>query len=703
MLFSWLTTKLSNISIKLFYPVDIPPAIVRSPLPTQCSIVAWQPRIDTPQKLLITQQRQGTTQKFTLSPTETVVESESTIPIDYVETIEIIADRQEYNQQTQMVTATGNVVMRFAQSVLTSDRLEINLTDKIAVAKGNVELQRGEQTLSGEKFKYYLIEDRGAISQAGGEVFLPSLRQDTTNRLPSTPVIPDRALSDRLISEQPITAVTSQPAIDLTLGSSRRLPRNNDSQGTINQLRFEAESLNFDGKTWQARDFRVTNDPFSPPELQLRAATANFTQTDELTSKLTTTKPRIVIDDSVSLPLLVNSLVFDRRSRPRSIVSFGFDGDERGGLYIERDFNLVGTERVSWSLTPQYFLQRALFPTAFRFSESEEGGVFNDSVWGLETEFNTILSRRASLDAELTFTSFDVNDLADNTRAKVAARQLIGNLERPHIFSLEYNYRERLFNGSLGFRTVRSSFGGIIASPELTLGNTGISLRYQGSIQNINAETDQNELLESNPEGDRVNLTRYQAAAFLNKGFFIWQGKPLPATKNQGLRYTPEPVVPYLELLTGISGVGSFYSNNDVQLSLRGNIGIQGQLGHFSRSWFDYTGFKLNYSQSIRVDESPFLFDRDVDRQTIFLGITQQIYGPMRLGLQTSFNLDNEDEISTDYILEYIRRTFNITLRYNPVLEIGSLSLQINNFNWQGDSRPFEENNITPVIQGVER
>ena len=703
MLFSWLTTKLSNISIKLFYPVDIPPAIVRSPLPTQCSIVALQPRIDTSQKLVITQQRQGRRQKFILSQTETVAEPKPTIPIDYVETIEIIADRQEYNQQTQMVTATGNVVMRFAQSVLTSDRLEIDLTDKIAVAKGNVELQRGEQTLSGEKFKYYLIEDRGVISQAGGEVFLPSLRQDTTNRLPSTPVIPDRALSDRLISEQPITAVTSQPAIDLTLGSSRRLPRNNDSQGTINQLRFEAESLNFEGKTWQARDFRVTNDPFSPPELELRAATANLTQTDELTSKLTTTKARIVIDDSVSLPLLVNSLVFDRRSRPRSIVSFGFDGDERGGLYIERDFNLVGTARVSWTLTPQYFLQRALFPTAFRFSESEEGGVFNDSVWGLETEFNTIFSPRASLDAELTFTSFDVNDLADNTRARVAARQLIGNLERPHIFSLEYNYRDRLFNGSLGFRTVRSSFGGIIASPELALGNTGISLTYQGSIQNINAETDRDELLESNPEGDRVNLTRYQAAAFFNKGFSIWRGKPLPATKNQGLRYTPQPVVPYLELLTGISGVGSFYSNNDVQLSLRGNIGIQGQLGHFSRSWFDYTGFKLNYSQSIRADESPFLFDRDVDRQTIFLGITQQIYGPIRLGVQTSFNLDNEDEISTDYILEYSRRTHNLTLRYNPVLEIGSLSLQINNFNWQGNSQPFEENNITPVIQGVER
>ncbi len=684
----------------MFYPVQIPPAIVRSPLPTQPPIVAFHqaPKSDTTQKLLITQQRQGATQRFTIANAEN-----STIPIDSVEVIEVIADRQQYNEQTQIITATGNVVMRFAQSVVTSDRLEVNLTDRLAVARGNVVLKRGEQTLLGEKLEYYLVQDRGVISQAGGEVYLPSLSQDISNRLPSDRVIPDRGLSDRLTTDQPITAVTSTPGIDLTVGNTTGVSTNDASQGTFNRLRFEAETVNFDAKTWQAMDFRVTNDPFSPPELELRAATANFTQIDPLTSKLITTKPRIVIDDSFSIPFLNNTLVFDRRRRQREILSFGFDGDERGGLYIERDFNIIDTERVTWTLTPQYFLQRALFPTAFRFSDSDEGGVFNSSTLGLKSQFNTIFSARTSLDADLTFTSLDLNDLADNTRAKIAARQLIGNLDRPHIFSLEYNYRDRLFNGSLGFQTVRNSIGALITSPDLTLGKTGISLRYQSSIQNINAETDRQELLRSQPEGNRVNLTRYQAAVLLNKSFSIWQGKALPATKDGGLRYTPAPVVPYLQLLTGISGVGSFYSNSDIQLSLRGNIGIQGQFGHFSRSWFDYTGFILNYSQAIRTDESPFLFDRDVDRTTISLGITQQIYGPIRFGVQTSFNLDNEDEISTDYILEYSRRTHNIILRYNPVLKIGSFGLQIYNFNWRGNSQPFEENKITPVIQGVER
>jgi hypothetical protein len=677
--------------------------LVRSPLIPQASIA----ELPTVHKLLIAQQRGGKKTQFIISNAEVVTpKNDATIPIDSVEVIEIIADRQQYDRQTGIVTATGNVVMRFAQSVLTGDRLRVNLTQRVAVARGNVVLQRGEQTLAGEKFEYNLVRDRGVISQATGQVNLPNLSQDLSPQLPSDRAIPDRALSDRLINERPITNVTGTSGVNLTLGSDRGLSDLDNTapgSGTLEQLRFAAETLNFDGKTWQATSIRLTNDPFSPPELELRAATATFTQTDTSSNKLTTTKPRIVIDDSLSLPLLVNSLVFDRRSRPRGILSLGFDGDERGGLYIERDFNLIDTERVSWNLTPQYFLQRALFPTAFQFSESEEGGVLNADVWGLKSELNTIISPRTTVDANLTLTTFELTDLEDNTRAKIAARQAIGNLERPHIFSLEYNYRDRLFNGSLGFRTVRSSFGGVITSPDLILGNTGIALKYQGSIQNINAETDREELLTSQSQGDRINLTRYQAAAFFNKGFSLWQGKPLPATKEGGLRYSPTPIVPYLQLITGLSGVGSFYSNSEVQISLRGNIGIEGQWGRFSDNWFDYTGFSLNYSPSIRIDESPFLFDRDVDRSTISLGITQQIYGPIRLGVQTSFSLDNEDEISTDYILEYSRRTHNLILRYNPVLEIGTIGLQINNFNWRGNSQPLEENNITPVIQGVER
>ena len=655
---------------------------------------------------VITQERQGEVQKFEI-PANTDSEFNPSIPIDEIEVVEVIADSQEYDEQRQVITAEGNVVMRFAQSVMTSDRLEVNLKDNLAVAEGNVVLTRGEQVLRGEKFEYYLVTDRGVIFNAGGEIYQPSLSQDLDfeQKLAPEQTVFDQTLSERLTNNQPLTEVTSNEGIGATFGSSRdvgKLADSNTVGGNINRLRFQADRVDFETSTWEAKNLRLTNDPFSPPELELRANTATFQQ-DDLASRLVTTKSRLVIDDSFTVPLLASTFVFDGQPSKPGLFNIGFDGDDRGGLFIERSFNIINGERVSWEITPQYFLQRALFPTTFRFSESDEGGIFDPAVFGLKSKLETVFTRRTKAEANFSLTSFDFEDFEDNFRAKVGIRQQVGRLDNPYNFDLEYNFRDRLFNGSLGFQTVFNSIGAVVTSPNIAIADTGINLTYQASIQNINADTDRQDLLATERDNNRVNLTRYQGAVFLKKSFSLWSGKALPATKDQGLRYTPVPVVPYLRLFTGVSGVTSFYSNSDTQLSLQGDIGIQGQLGHFSRSWLDYTGFRISYSQNIRGDESPFLFDRLVDRQILSLGVTQQIYGPIRLGVQTSLDLNDNDEISTDYLLEYSRRTHNVSLRYNPVLELGSISLQISDFNWRGNPRPFEDNEVTPVIQGVGR
>ena len=680
------------------------------------SIRAQDERVD-----LVAQEREGDPQELRspdrrifeieippdrdLRPEESTEETPATI--DSVEVVEVVADRQEYDEAKGVITAEGNVVLRFSQAVLTSDRMQVNLNDRLVVAEGNVILTRGDQILEGDKFEYYLVQDRGVVINAEGQIDRATLDRDLSPRLPEDDTLTNLSLSDRLAANQPITDVTGQSDIEFSIGSSRDykiLDGQNikGGSGTINRVRFEAERIEFEPNSWQATNLSLTNDPFSPPELELRANTANFQQTAPLVNKLTTTKSRVVIDNGIALPLLRNSFVFDNRSQNPGLFSLGFDGDERGGLYVERTFDIIRREQTTWTVTPQYFIQRALFPRAFDFNKGEDSGIIDPAVFGLLSNFNTDFSKRSSIDARLSMNGFN-DPIEDKIRAKLAVRQLIGNLNNPYNLSLEYNFRERLFNGSLGFQTVYSSVGGIFTSPNILLGKTGISLAFQGSIQNINADTDRVDLLEVNRDNNRTNLTRFQGAAFLGKSFRLWQGKALPATRDQALRYSPVPVVPYLQLNTGLSGVTSLYSNNDSQNSLRGSIGIQGQFGSFSRSWFDYTGFNATYSIGTNVDESPFLFDRDADRQTLALGITQQLYGPIRIGVQNSFNLDNNKNISTDYILEYSRRTHNITLRYNPELEIGSFSFRINDFNWRGNAEPFKRNDIRPVNQGVSR
>ncbi|MBA3921049.1 MAG: DUF3769 domain-containing protein, partial [Nostocaceae cyanobacterium] len=199
-----------------------------------------------------------------------------------------------------------------------------------------------------------------------------------------------------------------------------------------------------------------------------------------------------------------------------------------------------------------------------------------------------------------------------------------------------------------------------------------------------------------------VSLGRIQASAALSKGFLLWQGKPLPPTATEGLRYTPNPIVPFLSSYVGVTGTTGYYTSGDSQTSLTGTVGLQGQFGHSSRPFLDYTAFNLSYSQGFNSGLSPFLFDRNVDTKVLNAGISQQLYGPWRLGFQTSINLDTGKQSSADYFLEYSRRTYGITLRYNPVLQLGALSFRLSDFNWVGGTDPFSERSeVQSVINGV--
>ena len=96
--------------------------------------------------------------------------------------------------------------------------------------------------------------------------FNPTLSQDTSARLPNDETIPDRALSNNLAANQPLTDVTANPGIGVSLGSDRDLGLLDSSSnlpgaqigGTINRTRFQAETIDFDADGWQAVNFRLT-------------------------------------------------------------------------------------------------------------------------------------------------------------------------------------------------------------------------------------------------------------------------------------------------------------------------------------------------------------------------------------------------------------------------------------------------------------
>ncbi|MDX2229566.1 MAG: DUF3769 domain-containing protein [Leptolyngbyaceae cyanobacterium bins.349] len=620
--------------------------------------------------------------------------------------IEVSADRQEYDERRQIFTAEGKVMMRFRNTLLEADRVQVNLPNRLTVAEGNVALTRGRQVLRGQRFEYNFVQGVGTVERARGDIFLPTAGTDT-DLSPET-VIGDRAIlsrpvSDRITSQQRVGNVSSPGGVTFSVGAGRdvnRLPGALPRGGELNRLRFEAERIDFTPEGWEAQNIDITNDPFSPPEFVLRADRAVLTRLSPLEDELVATRPRLVFDQKVAVPLFRRRLRLSRAEEEPSLFRFGFDNEDRGGLFFEGIVSVINTGRVRFSVYPQVYLQRMFIPAENQNSE----GIGDLSNYGLRTSLDVFFSDRTALRARTSLTSLDFDEFEDRFRASTRLEQLL--LPTPfgfHRLGLEYSYRDRLFNGSLGFQTVQTSLGAVFISPNISLGNTGLVLNYQTGYQLISADTDRLDLLEPIRTDNRVQLGRFQVTAGIGRSFTLWSGKPLPATRNEGLNYTANPLTPGISLSTGLRGVFSQYTSGDRQQDLIGTVGLFAQFGHFSKRFFDYTAIGVSYSQVIGSGASPFLFDRTVDNRILSLSFFQQLFGPVRGGVQTSINLDTREEISTDIFLEYSRRTHGIIVRYNPVLELGSISFRISDFNWTGTAEPFQGAGVVPVEAGVER
>lgn len=256
-------------------------------------------------RLLVRKKGEKTSQEYWISLNNSLAQTDAVNP-EGEKPLELVADEQEFDQNRQIITARGNVTLRFAQSVLTADRLQINLPEKLAVAEGQVILTRGDQILRGDRFEYYFVQDSGVVFNANGEIFQPSTARDLGQTLPTDVGAGSSfaTLTDRLALNQPLQRITTGEGFQFVVGGqdpSRRDRQNisSPSGGTINRVRFQAERLNFDGKVWNATNVRLTNDPFSPPELEVRANSATFRSTGPFTDELRMSNSQLVFDQRV--------------------------------------------------------------------------------------------------------------------------------------------------------------------------------------------------------------------------------------------------------------------------------------------------------------------------------------------------------------------------------------------------------------------
>jgi hypothetical protein len=600
------------------------------------------------------------------------------------------ANLQSYDPQRQVVTASGEVLVQFGDAQLTAERMWINLENRYLRAEEDVFFNRNEQILEGETATYNLLQGSGEINRARGELDLATVGEDLATIPLADETLSSAPIDYRLQQAGSISSATSPGGV--TLGTDSRRDVFGGEQGNVSRIRFESDRVYFDADGWYAEELRVTNDPFSPPELELRGNNVSLVPLNEEEVELYIQNPRLVFDQGLSIPLFKERYIIQRgQLAPDQLnplpTGVGIDGRDRDGLFIERQFSIDTNSPWRFTVVPQFYVGRWL--------GTSDSDLFDPANLGVVARMRGPLGPRISAEGVFNLPGLDLENFSDRLRASFRTQQLIGD----HRLSLEYSYRDRLFNGSLGFQDVQSSLGLLLQSPRIELGNTRLILTYQASGQYVTADTDQAELLSPGESFGLASLFRFQGAVDLSRGFTLWQGTPLPATPIEGLRYSPRPLVPFLALNAGLRGVATYYTDSSLQETLEARLTLSGQLGRLSRNYFDYTRFNIGYSTSfIGGDDSPFLFDRSVDTNVLSGGIIQQIYGPILAGFQTSVNLDTGEQIDTDFILEYRRRAYGLFFQYSPERETGFLGFRISDFDWTGRTRPFDEEFTNPSL-----
>ena len=569
------------------------------------------------------------------------------------ELLKVNSDRQEYDLNTQVFVAEGKVLINYKKSELKADRVQLNVATQEVIADGNVFFRRGNQQVTGTKLVFNYADIKGELLNATGAVDLGTLVSSEVSRSPS---------------ELATNSVTVSVA---GTGDS--------AEGQVRRFGFIAERLIIDGDRWVAEKLRVTNDPYSPPELEITADRATLTPISPTQNRLDLESPRIVFDQGFSLPLPLNSITLDRFQRFAPAL-VGFDRRDRDGVFYQQSFDVITEPNLSFQLSPQLLLQRAF---------SSQSGFSGFDILGVVATLNSAFDNGQKLSGRASLAGLNFSRLDSLLRFNVTYEVPIWET---HTLSTQYAFRDRVFNGSLGFQDVNNILGTTLFSPTYNLGDSQVSFNYQVAAQLIGAVRDD---IQPNTVG---SLLRLQSAAVLSRTFPLFRGVAAPAEKESGLRFSPKPIVPRLDAFVTLQGLSSFYSNGTNQSAIYGTLGLSAEVGSFAKDFLDYTSLVVSYTQAFAAGKSPFLFDRIADNRAFTAGVVQQIYGPLRLGIQQSWNLDTGNLFDSVYSLEYARRTYSVMVRYNPNQGLGELMLRISDFNW---TRPPA--NVTNIQNGIEQ
>ena len=477
---------------------------------------------------------------------------------------------------------------------------------------------------------------------------------------------------------------------DLTTKSNRQLVR-----GSLSRWRIQAGSLRFTPTTLSGDRVGFTNDPYTPAQSWLDSENVVATLQPNGDTVIKAGRNHLLLEERLPIPVTRSTRIKKQEEIDNRWV-LGNDREDRDGVFLGYNIPIKLGEQGSFTLQPQFMLQRAINGTTDAYPLPDqpvqdppvEQPATTGDLFGLEAKLLApVAGFRA--DATLSLSTLDSHNLADGTRSwgdlsRAVPLPLLGD----SLFRLFGAYRFRTWNGSLGEEDVYSAYG-------VSLEDTG-DLADWGRLRStyfwrLGVGNYQGNDFESTNLSD---LWRGNAIGSLNLSLPLWTGKASTLAPALVLENTPVPIVPGLSLNANLLGSLAYYGDGTNQNTLSLSGGPTLTLGHFIRPFLDYTQITITGGGTLRQGLSPLSFDRAVDLGTIGIGLTQQIAGPLLFSGGIGYNVDPNSEfygeVTASYVeLRWQRRSYEIGVYYSPYDGLGGVRVRLNDFNFKGPGLPF--------------
>ena len=600
--------------------------------------------------------------------------------------------------------AEGNVAIQNGGSIVVAEKLVYDYKSRIISLNGNIKFYSKGQFFEASEFNYDLKNKTGFFKDIFGAINFDSLDFIKLEKKIDNNIT-EGVFIDTEIKNVKLNSISTIGLEEVDLKEEGTFLKKFASQKFILDLnnpqewRFKSKRININNDEWFAEELFLTNDPFNKPQLVIKnKGFKSINLNDEILLKSNWTT--LILDDKLSIPTGPRRYKIDDDYIFR--WGIGYYKDTKDGLFLTRNFDpkyFGKKKKTKLNLQKEFYLQRALIGKTESFSgknesilaaKSERDAKFLDYfglVGNLQTEFGSFEFESDFSLNSLNPEFFSKSITNKSEISKVIYSEVTPASNKESKLSLFGNYRDKVWNGSLGEKEIISAYGlKFVNSIKWTDNNVSKTSTKAVSYGNYKSSDRTDNLKLINKQRLNIFLERTHS-------YPIWKAKKSDFINRDNI-YSPE-VIPSGLNLNAQGKIDLYrYSDDNFQNLFIFRAGPELTLGNFKKDLFDFSKVSLYHKTTLSNGNSPFGFDQSADNHTIEFNIKQQLFGPLTFDYKTEYNLDVNSPnykkfFNTKYDLTWNRRAYTVGIFYNYEAKAGGLNFKINSFNFDGYGKNF--------------